>query len=191
MVKRIMNCLLLIVLCASLLFFPATALADLGEMDYQPGEFVVTITDEHQAIYEQLLTEASEGAQKSEGFWKFHRMDQLDERLRDDAEYYSSDAYDHVNYPLPYTFFVPSENDIDAETALFIAYDYLMQDKNFSYDRLLHFYPRFLFVSTETTGTLWWVQFYCFDKTYIDTYRVLIYALDGSVAQFYKNITVG
>lgn len=105
-------------------------------------------------------------------------MDQLDERLRDDAEYYSSDAYDHVNYPLPYTFCVPSENDIDAETALFIAYDYLMQDKNFSYDRLLHFYPRFLFVSTETTGTLWWVQFYCFDMTYSDTYRVLIYAPD-------------
>lgn len=184
MIRMSWKNLVLLAMCLCLLPFPAMAADEFQPMMYTPGECVIIVTEEQQTVCQYLLSAAAEGAQKHESFWQTHRLDQLDERLRSNQELYADDD-------LPYIFCTPAEDDISAEQALFIAYQYLMSHTDATYDALRHFYPDVCFISTEQTGAMWWLSFKPYDDSYDYSYRVFLYAEDGSIADFRQFVLLG
>ena len=156
------------------------------DMMYGPGEYTVTITDEQRETCERLLVDATEDAQRSESFWAFARMDQLDERLRAAEDTYRRGVYEQC-----FADCMPTEQDIAAEDALFVAYAYLMEAEGVSYAQLTHYDPIFFFISTEKTGAMWYMTLVCHDEVYSDTFQFFLYAQDGSMANVKLSAAVG
>ena len=171
----------LVMLCAN-----AMATDAFPDMMYVPGEYTVTITGEQRETCERLLADATENAQQNENFWAFCRMDQLDERLRA-----AEDTYLRGVYEQSFADCMPTEQDIDATEALFIAYVYLMETEGVSYAQLTHYYPIFFFISTEKTGAMWYMTLVCHDEVYKDTFQFFLYAQDGSMANVKRSVAVG
>ena len=171
----------LVMLCAH-----AVAADAFPDMMYGPGEYTVTITDEQRETCERLLADATENVQRNESFWAFARMDQLDERLRAAEDTYRRGVYEQC-----FADCMPTEQDITAENALFIAYAYLMEAEGISYAQLTHYYPIFFFISTEKTGTMWYMTLVCHDEVFKDTFQFFLYAQDGSMANVKRSAAVG
>lgn len=166
-------------------FFPLEETMVVGPMWYKPGEKNISISAEEHSVYQQLWENVSVAA-RGTTVYEFAMANSPRKGKLDGVLKY----WPEVVVNRDYVWGVPTNDNIQQDDALFIAYAFIHNECNIDFEILSHYYPIFGYENTSPQKPIWWISFICYDNSRDDSFAIKIYANDGSIAMWSDFVTL-